>query len=84
MAHLVGGGGGGTPNAGISGTTFINSSADTIFDLEGLSVGVGGGAGLVGGDINGDLSGGSLAVGFGVLPAELHGVVTLGKILTNW
>ena len=78
------GGGGGTPNAGLSGAGFTNKSADTIFDLEGMSVSVGGGVGYVGGDINGDLGGGALSVGISALPAELHGTVTLGKVLISW
>ena len=81
---IVGGFGGGTPNAGVSGTGFYNADADTIFDLEGMSVSVGGSVGYVGGDLSGDLSGGAVSGGPSVLPAELHGTVTFGKVIWSW
>ena len=81
---VVGGIGGGTPNAGVSGTGFYNADADTIFDLEGMSVSVGGSVGYVGGDLSGDLSGGAVSGGPSVLPAELHGTVTFGKVIWSW
>lgn len=75
---------GGTPNGGISGAYFYNSSADTIFSLQDLSVAVGGSAGWFGLDIDGELNGGTISVGASALQAELHGVVTFGKVLFSW
>ncbi|MBQ7118778.1 MAG: hypothetical protein IJO09_01050 [Oscillospiraceae bacterium] len=81
---LIAGGGGGTPNAGISGSKFTTKSADTIFDLEGMSLSAGGSVGYVGADVNGDFGGGSVSGGPSVLPMEMHGTITFGEIIFNW
>ncbi|MBQ2967952.1 MAG: RHS repeat-associated core domain-containing protein [Clostridia bacterium] len=79
---VFGGVGAGTPNASVSGTIVINS-ADTIYDLEGMSISAGGSAGYVGGDFD-TSKGGSVSGGVSVLPAELHADINFGKILWSW
>ena len=47
----IGGGGLGTPNAGVGLSTFSAETANTIFDLESATFAVGGSSGIVGGDL---------------------------------
>jgi hypothetical protein len=49
-----------------------------------MSVSVGGSGGYIAAEVNGDLSGGSFAIGPSALPVEMHGLVTFGKIIISW